>query len=184
MADLDKALKIFSREGEERMVKERSGKLGIPYVNLVGYPFTPDVLSIIPKDQARSYKLISFYRLNDQVKVATATPEDPTLVPFLKELSAATNLKFYLYLCSASSMEYSLTQLDFIREAPKTLERHVISKEYVEASLGAVSDLKSIGNKIQCLLNESMTTLSIVLEESAAKKGVASRRKRPVSTYS
>jgi len=148
MADLDKALKIFSREGEERMVKERSGKLNIPYVNLVGYPFTPDVLSIVPKDQAREHKLISFYRLNDQVKVATATPEDPTLIPFLKELSAATNLKFYLYLCSASSMQYSLTQLDFIREAPKTLERHVISKEYVEASLGAVSDLKSIGNKI------------------------------------
>lgn len=130
------------------MVKERSGKLNIPYVNLVGYPFTPDVLSIVPKDQARAHKLVSFYRLNDQVKVATATPEDPTLVPFLKELSAATNLKFYLYLCSASSMQYSLTQLDFIREAPKTLERHVISKEYVEATLGAVSDLKSIGNKI------------------------------------
>lgn len=130
------------------MVKDRSGKLSIPYVNLVGYPFTPDVLSIIPKEQSKIHKIVSFYRLNDQVKVATATPEDPTLIPFLKELSAATNLKFYLYLCSQSSMQYGLTQLDFIREAPKTLERHVISKEYVEASLGAVSDLASMGNKI------------------------------------
>lgn len=148
MADLDKALEIFSREGEERMVKERSGKLNIPYVNLIGYPFTPDVLSVIPKEQSRGHKIVSFYRLNDQVKVATATPEDPTLIPFLKELSAATNLKFYLYLCSASSMQYGLTQLDFIREAPKTLERHVVSKEYIAASLAAVSDLKSLGNKI------------------------------------
>lgn len=130
------------------MVKERSAKLNIPYVNLIGYPFTPDVLSVVPKDQSRSHQVVSFYRLNDQVKVATATPEDPTLIPFLKELSAATNLKFYLYLCSASSMQYALTQLDFIREAPKTLERHVISKEYIAASLAAVSDLKTMGNKI------------------------------------
>ena len=41
MADLDKALKIFAREGEEKAAQDQAKKLGLPYVNLVGYPFTP-----------------------------------------------------------------------------------------------------------------------------------------------
>lgn len=148
MADLDKALQIFSREGEERMVKDRSGKLDVPYINLIGYPFTPEVLSVIPKEQARENRVVAFYKMNDQVRVASDKIENPNLIPFLKDLAGATNLRFYLYLCSQSSMRYALAQLEFIREAPKTLERHVISQEYISSSFGEISDLKSIGNKI------------------------------------
>jgi len=148
MADLDKALQIFSREGEERLVKERSGKINIPYINLIGYPFTPDVLSIVPKQQANAHRVVAFYRMNNEVRVASDKVENPNLIPFLKDLSGATNLKFYLYLCSQSSMKYALSQLEFIRETPKTLERHVISQEYINASFGEMSDLKSIGGKI------------------------------------
>jgi type IV pilus assembly protein PilB len=148
MPDINKALQIFSREGEEKAVKFKSQKLGIPYVNLVGYPFTPDVLGIIPKEQATKLNAISFYKLNNQVKVATPHPENPMLVPALKELSAATNLRFYLYLCSESSFRYALQQLGFIKEAPKTLEKHIVSDEYIKTKLGGAQDLKSIGNKI------------------------------------
>lgn len=148
MPDIDKALKIFSREGEEKATREKSAKVGVPYVNLVGYPFTPEVLSIIPKEQAREHGVISFYRLNDQVKVAASKPEDPRLVPFLRELSVSTNYKFHLYLCSESSLRYGLAQLEFVKEKPRTLERHIVSDEYIKAKFGGAQDLKSIGNKI------------------------------------
>ena len=98
MADLDKALQIFSREGEEKLTQEKAGKISVPYVNLIGYPFTPDILSIIPKEQATAHQVISYYKTNDQVKVVSPNPENPTLVPFLRDLAQATNLKFYLYL--------------------------------------------------------------------------------------
>jgi len=148
MADIEKALKIFSREGEEKATRERSAKIGVPYVNLVGYPFTPEVLSIVPKEQASEHGVVAFYRLNDQVKVATPKPENPTLVPFLRELSVSTNYKFHLYLCSESSLRYGLAQLEFVKEKPQTLERHIVSDEYIKAKLGGAQDLKSIGSRI------------------------------------
>ncbi len=130
------------------MVKERSGKINVPYINLIGYPFTPEVLSIVPKEQARAHCVVAFYRMNNEVRVASDTVESPNLIPFLRDLSGATNMKFYLYLCSQSSMKYALSQLEFIREAPKTLERHVISQEYINSSFGEMSDLKAIGERI------------------------------------
>ncbi len=148
MADIDKALKIFSREGEEKDAKAKAKALGFPYVNLMGYPFTPDVLSIIPKEIAKSQKVVSFYAVNGKVKVASPEPKNPSLVPALKELAGATNNKFYLYYCSESSLGYGLEQLEFIKEAPKTLSKHIISDEYVRGTLDAAGGLKSIGQKI------------------------------------
>lgn len=160
MPDIDKALQIFEREGEERAERVKAQKLGVPYVNLVGYPFTPDVVSIVPKDQANLHQVVSFYKLNNQVKVATPTPENPNLIPFLKDLATATGLKFYLYLCSESSLKYGLAQLEFVREKPKTLEKHVISQEFLQSKLGAVKDIKSIGRKI--MDTETTDVLDIV----------------------
>lgn len=148
MTDLNKALKMFSREEEEKLARDQAAKLGFPYVNLVGFPFTPDVLTVIPKEQSKTLSLISFYKLNDVVKVATNNPKNPALIPFLKDLAAATNNKFYLYFCSETSIRYSLAQLEFVKEAPKTLEKHVISADYLSTKLGGAQDLKSIGQKI------------------------------------
>lgn len=146
--DIGKALKMFSREGEEKLTRDQAARLGVPYINLVGFPFTPELLTIIPKDQAKHLALVAFYKLNDVVKVATTNPKNPALIPFLKDLATATNLKFYLYYCSDSSIRYSLAQLEFVKEAPKTLERHVISSDYVKGKFGGAEDLKSTGQKI------------------------------------
>lgn len=148
MPDIDKALRIFSREDEEKNTKERAKKINVPYANLVGYPFTPEVLALIPKEICIKYNLIAYYKLNNDVKVASSTPEDPRIIPALKELAGATNYKFYLYLCSQSSIRYGLAQLEFVKEAPKNLEKHVISEEFIASRLGGAQDLKSIGNKI------------------------------------
>jgi len=149
VSDINKALKMFSREEEEKLARDQAARLGYPYVNLVGYPFTPEVISVLPKNQCKELSAISFYKLNDVVKVATNNPKNIALVPFLKDLSAATNLKFYLYFCSESSIRYALAQLEFVKEAPKTLEKHVISSEFIKNKFGGAGDLKQIGQKIR-----------------------------------
>jgi len=148
MADIDKALRMFSREGEERSAQAKAQELGFPYVNLMGYPFTPDVLAIIPKEIARKNLVVSFYATNNKVKVASPAPQNPALVPALKELATATNNRFYLYYCSESSLRYGLEQLEQIREAPQTLTKHTISDEYIRGALGATAGLQAIGQKI------------------------------------
>lgn len=148
MADIDKALQIFSREEEEEVAKKDAKKLNLPYINLVGYPFTPDVLSIVPKAQAHGFSVVPYYKINNEVRVATPLPQNPQLIPFLKELAGAGGYKFFIYFCSQSSLRYGLQQLEFVREAPKTLEKHVVSSEFIQSKLGAAQDFKTIGQRI------------------------------------
>jgi type IV pilus assembly protein PilB len=148
MADIDKALRMFSREGEERDARAKAQALGYPYVSLIGYPFTPDVLSIIPKEIAKAYGAVSFYALNGKVKVASTQPANQALLVALGDLATATNNKFYLYYCSQSSFRYALEQLELIKETPQTLSKHVVSSEYVKGVFDATEGLKSVGQKI------------------------------------
>ena len=49
MPDIDLTLQHMSREDEERHAEERAKKLGLPYINLVNYPFAPEVMAIVPE---------------------------------------------------------------------------------------------------------------------------------------
>ena len=147
MPDINKALKIFSREGEERAIRLKAQKIGLPYVSLVGYPLSPEILTIIPKEQARKFQVIAFYKINDQVKVAAPAPNS-ALVAYLRDLAVATNLKFYLYLCSESSLRYALEQLEFVHEPPRELTRHTVSEAYIQSKLGGAQSLAGVGARI------------------------------------
>ncbi|PIT97410.1 type II secretion system protein GspE [Candidatus Berkelbacteria bacterium CG10_big_fil_rev_8_21_14_0_10_41_12] len=166
MADLDKALKIFAREGEEKTAQDQAKKLGLPYVNLVGYPFTPQVLTVIPREQAEKFKTMAFYQLNRKVKVASPVAENPMVVNFLRELASAINQEFYLYKCSESSFRYAFAQLQFVREAPMTLDKLVVPQEYVTSRLSGAQGLQSIANKI---LQTSTTEIMEIIFAGAIK---------------
>jgi len=148
MSDIDTALHIFSREEEEQMAQKAAQKANLPYIGLVNYPFTPDVLSVIPKEIVSKIRTVAFYKLNNEIKVATDSPKDPNIIPALKELSAALNVKFFLYYCSKSSIDYAIAQLEFLKEKPKDMSKHVVSDEYIKSKFGGAADLKTIGRRI------------------------------------
>jgi type IV pilus assembly protein PilB len=148
MPDIDAALHIFSREEEEKIAQDFAQSVSLPYISLVNFPFTPDVLAVIPKEAVAKNRVVAFYKLNNEVKVATDSPKNPELVPALKELSAALNVKFFLYYCSKSSIDYAIAQLEFLKEKPKDMSKHVVSEEYIKSKLGGAHDLQTIGRRI------------------------------------
>lgn len=108
MPDIDLALQQFNREDEEKEAKEKAASLNMTYVSLFSYPVAPEVLAVIPEEQAKEYQVISYLREGDNVHVATNNPENPKLMPFLTELEGAAKVKFQLAYCSESSLRYCL----------------------------------------------------------------------------
>jgi len=151
MPNIDLTLQQFAREDEEKHAQEAAKKLKMPYINLVGYPVAPEVLSIIPQDQALKYGVISYLRGGDIVKVATHNPQNKDLQPFLNQLIAATKNKFTLSYCSETSMRYGLSLYNLLApEAPKE-EKVEVTKEKEESfeeELKTFQDLKEKITKV------------------------------------
>lgn len=108
MSDIDQKLQFMAREDEEKHTEDQAKKLGLPYINLVGYPFSPDVLAIVPEDQSLAKGVISYLKVGSTVKVATHLPNDPEVKKYLEELKNATRAEIVLNFCSESSFRYGL----------------------------------------------------------------------------
>jgi len=147
--DLGKLLNVFSREDEERQAAQKAKQFGLPYINLVGYPIEPKALQIIPEELATKYSLVSFEKTNNQVRVATPVPENPQLVPFLRQMATTTNLDFIPTICSKTSFIFTIKQFEFIEPEPPTLEKLIVSPEELVGAKGELSSLASIAAQIR-----------------------------------
>ena len=109
MVDINKTLQFFAREDEERHAEEHAKKLKLEYINLVGYPVSPEILGLIPAEQALTFFAVSYLRVGNTVKIATNHPNDPGLNALIEQLKAATKYDFKLTYCSETSIRYALS---------------------------------------------------------------------------
>ena len=144
MADIDLTLQQFAREDEEKHIKEEAAKLKLSYVNLVDYPIEPDVLAIIPEDQAQKNRAVAYIRNGEIVNIASDNPQSEEFKKFIAEITHATNLKITVALCSQTSLRYALSLYHvLIPEMPKEAQVEVTQEaEDKFADVKSFSDLK------------------------------------------
>jgi len=98
----EKLFDIKTKEIEEETA-QKARYLGVPYINLVGFPIPPEALRIIPQEEAQKYGLICFYRAETKIKLASPNVENPVLSDYIEQLEGAYGLKSELYLVSVNS---------------------------------------------------------------------------------
>ncbi len=154
MADIDLTLQQFAREDEERHAKEEAAKLKLPYINLVGYPITPEILNLIPRDSALNHNLIAYLRAGNIVRVATHQENITALTEVIRTLSVAAKLEFKLSYASESSMRYGLSLYDILLpEKPKEEKVQVTAEGQKNFAL----EIKSFADLKEKILKVSTT---------------------------
>lgn len=159
--------------------------MGFNYIDLVGFPISPESISLIDEAEAKKLKTVCFFRDNFNVRLASTDPQNEAVANKLKELQA--NFFFQngdIYLVSPRSLEYGLK---FYRTLPKILafkEGVEIKEEDLEKFKAEIEGLASIDEKINKVNITDVVTLiiatSLKLESSdihieAGEGGVAVR---------
>ncbi|KKT71561.1 MAG: General secretory pathway protein E [Candidatus Uhrbacteria bacterium GW2011_GWE2_45_35] len=70
---------------EEAQVKAQS--LGLPYVNLKGFPISPEALSLVSEEQSTALKVVCFLHTGSEIRVAAVNPEDEKIKELLFQLT-------------------------------------------------------------------------------------------------
>jgi type II secretory ATPase GspE/PulE/Tfp pilus assembly ATPase PilB-like protein len=165
MADVDLQLQRMAREDEERHAKEGAKKLGLPYINLVGYPFAPDVMALVPEDIANQYGIVAYLRAGGLIRLATNTPQNPELKNIIEKLQAANKAKIEISYCSETSIRFGLDSYRLL--LPKVKEAKVEVTKEKEADFGKeIATLEGLKEKISIV---STTELLDVLFAGAIK---------------
>jgi len=144
----------------EKQTEERAQNQGLAYVNLFGFPISPEALVLIQEEKARELNLVCFFYDGKNIRLACIEPT-PEVNEELARLSEQYFADGRLYLISQNSFDYAL---EAYRSIPK-VKRYESGVEISEANLEkfkeAISSYKSLNDKINDVNISDVITLML-----------------------
>jgi len=145
----------YSRQKEEEQARLVAKENGLPYINLVNYPFTGDVLALIPEATAQKFLIVPFTRVGNTVRVATPYPHQTSLPAVMNRLGERLEVNFEPYVCSITSATAALKK--FKELIPKSGDTQAqAKKESVEQFIHQVKNLTDLSGHIQASTTTEM----------------------------
>lgn len=157
MTDLpiDSSIASLQLEEEEEAARKGAESLGFAYVKLLGYPILPEVLRLIPQEDAVNYRMVAYVRAGTSLKVAISQPPTKELDDYLANLANQLNVTVKLAYCSTMSLVYSLTLYLKFKQQDETKAKEKQTKEGQDFT----STIKSIEDIAKQLQKVSTTQL-------------------------
>jgi type IV pilus assembly protein PilB len=127
----EQAIEEIKRAAEEKEAKTKAQKLGFSYVNLTGYPISPDVLQIIPQEIAAKYLVVAYLKAAGKLKIAAFDPTNEEVKTAVENIIKPLGLQAVFVVASKSSIESAL-ELYKIGVPTRKLEEEVKVEEMAE----------------------------------------------------
>lgn len=96
---LQEKLEEIRIETSEKETEQRAVSLGLPFINLVGFPIGPEIISLIPEEEAAGHRVVAFFHMENQIRIGVVDPDDADLHDIIANLQhhhPRTNIELYL----------------------------------------------------------------------------------------
>lgn len=115
----EKEKEILAMEKEKET--ERTALLNnVGYINLSGFPISPEALKLIPEEIASQKKVICFFYSGQEVRLATTDITNPEVNEILKDLEKKCHAHGGLYLVTEKSFQSALKLYQGLPKIKKT----------------------------------------------------------------
>ncbi len=180
---LSQKIKTIRQKGKEGDTEKKAKELGLPYINLYGFPVSAESLRLVPENVAREKKIVCFYSLPDKIKLAV-TDLDDSLKEYAYQLGEKGHAETEIYLISQNSLDYVLklyANLPVIKPITKEIN---ITEEDLNKYQVEMNNIQSLEEKFKNINITDILTLIIAsalklnssdIHVEAEEKGIAVR---------
>ncbi|MCC7432461.1 type II/IV secretion system protein [Candidatus Peregrinibacteria bacterium] len=148
----------INRQAKERATQEKAATMNMNYIDIAVTPINPDLLKIIPPEQARANLIIPFYRLGKKLRVTVAHPTNPdtrAVINSLKEQGYLINVN----LSSDEGINEALGLYDTaVYRVKKELDTS-LDENKIQAYEEELKELSLLGEKIKKVNSEEAVYL-------------------------
>ena len=159
---------IQTSDIEKRTQNEALGH-HLPYINLRGFPVSPEALSLISEDDAAKKRVIAFLKLNDDIRLATSKP-GPEIDALAQKLASAHLSDIQIYYCSEQSIDYGISLYAALPKTIEVIEGVQIKEADLKKFESELANFKELQERMQNVSTTDLVTLIL----SAALKASAS----------
>lgn len=153
----------------EKQTELQANSQDLSYVNLFGFPISPEALVLIQEEKARELNLICFYYDGKNIRLG-CLESTPAVNEELARLGEQYFAEGRLYLISKSSFDYALEAYKSIPKIKRYESGVEISEANLEKFKEAISSYKSLNDKIN---DVNITDVITLLLATALKVGAS-----------
>ena len=163
----EKKLKIKELE---RLTKQAAASIGLPYVDLTGFPISPEALILIDEAEAKALGALCFYYDGKNIRLASLAPQEQAVEVLAKQLSEKYFAEISVYLISENSLNYGLEMYKTIPKVREVIRGIKITEEELSKYGEKFSSFKDLQEEI----NKAQITEIVTMVMAAAIKSDSS----------
>ena len=154
----------------ERETERLAASQGFLYINLFGFPISPEALILISEAKANKLGVVCFLYDGKKMRFGAIDPRDEKIIELLEEKTKELHVKGELYLISKNSLGYALR---LYRTIPK-IRKFNRGVEVTEKDLNRFSEKFSSFHDLQKSINEANVTDIVTMIMAASMKSNSS----------
>lgn len=162
-------LELASKERETQM---RAAALGIPYINLKGFPVNQEALALIPEERARELDAIAFLYTGEETRIGAVDPTRKEIQELRYQIEERTHTRGGLYIISKESMELALKLYAALPKVKKIVKGVEIASDELEKYQKEIENFKDLQGKITSVPITDVLVLMIAASIQARSSDV------------
>ncbi|MFA5155114.1 MAG: GspE/PulE family protein [Patescibacteria group bacterium] len=144
----------------EKQTQQNAQQLGLDYINLYGFSISPEALALIQEGRAREMKAVCFYYDGKNIRLGCVEPTRE-VQDELNHLGEQYFTEARLYLISENSFQIALEAYKSLPKIKKYESGVEINEENLEKFKDAISNYKSLNEKINEVNITDVVTLML-----------------------
>ena len=144
----------------EKTAQEKAVKLGLPFIDLHGFPVAPEALILLPREESLRLRTIIFLKSGDELRLATTTPSKE-VEELAKRLAKEQAVNVQTYLISDSSFDAAEMLYDALPETKEVIYGVRIEEEALKKFEKEISSFRDLQEKISTVGTSDIITLMI-----------------------
>lgn len=168
----EEKMEAIALKEKEKVAAGKAAYLGVPYINLKGFPISPETLTSIPKELAEKLKVICFLNTGSEIRIGAVDPAQEQIKEILLSLEDKFHSHGEIYLISENSFNTAFK----LYAALPTIKKIVSGVEITEADLKKYSEeiknFKQLNEKIQKANITDIVTMTIAAAITARSSDI------------
>ncbi|NUM25850.1 MAG: type II/IV secretion system protein [Candidatus Buchananbacteria bacterium] len=177
-------MKNIGAKEKEREAQTRAAMMGFQYIDLKGFPISPETLILFSEKDSQELKAICFFRGSNDIRIGAVNPEDPRLTELTKVLAKENHADVKIYLISQNSFDFAFRLYQSIPKVRKFVSGVEIAEDDIrkyEKEIRTFQDLNkelsevSITDMVTLIMAAAIKARSSDIHIEAEEKGVKVR---------
>lgn len=146
---------------KEREAQLKSQDLGIPYINLKGFPISPDTLTLISEEASQRLQVICFYFGENDIRLGAVDPLNEAVQKLAEDLQERHHKEIRMYIISKHSLEIGSQLYSVLPRIRKFTSGVEITEADFERFKKEIHSFRDLDQKIKTVSITDMVTLII-----------------------